>query len=230
MKYVILLSGKINSGKNLYAEYLANEFKNKNVSVKQDLYASDLKNYSVNDFKLLGKILDDKVENVKSIIGMYFDPKFGLPMDVKDYIFNELDTFKFHDFNFFEDKTDITRVLLQIYGTDIARKRFDDHFWIKSMAKRIDNDTSDVIIVTDVRFPNEIDELSQYLKEKHVIVPVRIERGNEQQKHIKQHESETALDNYKYWEYIIDNNGTLDDLRKSANAVSNALCENMKGC
>lgn len=76
-------------------------------------------------------------------------------------------------------------------------------------------------IITDTRFPNE----AEAVKSRGGI-NIRIERDDyvfdESGKRIiptkeyinannKQHESETALDNYKF-DYVIDNNGTIEDL------------------
>lgn len=76
-------------------------------------------------------------------------------------------------------------------------------------------------IITDVRFPNEADAI----KDREGII-IRIERNDyifdENGKRIiptkeyintndKQHESETALDNYKF-DYVINNNGTISNL------------------
>jgi len=219
MKYLILVSGKINSGKNQFATFLENDFTKKGLKVKQDLYAGDLKNFSCQDFKVLGDVLRHKVDAIKATIGVYFSSKYGLPVEIQKNIEELLDEFTFTKDNFYEDKTDITRVLLQSYGTDIARKRFDDHFWIKTMANRI-NDTKniDVIIVTDVRFPNELEDISSYTKGWR-IVPIRIEREIPRNQIMNEHVSETALDDYKFWEYIVDNNGTLEDLGDSSVAI-----------
>ena len=76
-------------------------------------------------------------------------------------------------------------------------------------------------IITDVRFPNE----AYAIKDREGII-IRIERNDyifdENGKRIiptkeyinindKQHESETALDNYKF-DYVINNNGTISNL------------------
>ena len=59
-------------------------------------------------------------------------------------------------------------------------------------------------IISDVRFPNE----AKAIKDKGVIL-IRINRpGNDTGKHL----SEIALDDYKNWNYVIDNNGTIEDL------------------
>jgi len=215
MKYLILVSGKLRSGKNQITEYMMEEFVQQGRVPTQDLYAKDLKDYSKNDFKILGDVLRLKAETIKTNIGVYFDDKFGLPMHLKHQIYDLVDSITFNDDNFYEDKTDITRALLQLYGTDIARKRFDEQFWVKRLAERINKSNSDVIMITDVRFPNEIEDIHDYLDGWRV-VPVRINRPMDRSSAMNEHVSETALDDYKFWEYIVDNVGTLDDLKDSA--------------
>jgi hypothetical protein len=223
MKYLILLSGKINSGKNQFAKYLEEELTNKGLVVKQDLYAGDLKNYSVEDFRVLGEVLRNQANRIKATIGPFFNTKYGLPVEMKDHIDSLIDEFTFTKDNFYEDKTDITRVLLQTYGTDIARKRFDDQFWVKTMAKRINNDTkTDVIIVTDVRFPNELEDIHDFI-DGWRIIPIRIERNIPRDALIQEHASETALDDYRFWEFIIDNNGTLEEFKDSSKILSERI-------
>ena len=219
MKYILLLSGKINSGKNQYAKYLKEFFETKGLHVKQDLYAKDLKDYSVIDFKTLGIALQNQVNIIKANIGMYFDLTDRVSIDAQQAILDTLDELTFNDYNFYENKTIITRTLLQLYGTDIARKRFDDQFWIKKMAERINNDNeSDIIIITDVRFPNELDDIHKYITNCR-IVPIRIERKLQRNSFTNEHPSETALDDYKFWEFIVDNNTTLHNLKLSSEIV-----------
>ncbi len=216
MKYILLLSGKINCGKNQLAEYLKTDFESKGLKVKQDLYAGDLKDYSVEDFKTLGSVLRSSVDKIKANIGVYFDLTDKVALDAQQSIFDSLEALTFKDFNFYEDKTDITRTLLQLYGTEIARKRFDTNFWLKKLADKINNDNeNDVIIITDARFPNEIEDIQDYVNDWR-FVPIRIEREIPRNALINEHSSEKALDDYKFWEYIVDNNGTLENLKESS--------------
>lgn len=215
MKYLILVSGKLRSGKNQLTEYMMNEFVNQGRVPSQDLYAKDLKDYSKDDFQLLGKVLYNKSEKLKANIGVYLEDFGGIPVNLKDHIYNMIEEITFDEHNFYEDKTDITRALLQIYGTDIARKRFDDKFWVKKLAERINKSNSDVIMITDVRFPNEVEDIHDYL-DGWRIIPIRIDRPIDRTNIMNEHISETALDDYLFWEYMVDNVGTLDDLKDSA--------------
>jgi len=223
MKYLILLSGKLNSGKNQYARYLTDHFESKGLTVKADLYAKDLKDFSVQDFSTLGVVLSHKVDKIKAEIGAFFDSHEKASVAQQDAINKSLEDFTFGPANFYEDKTDITRTLLQVYGTDIARTRFDNHFWIKKLAERINGDTdTDVIIITDVRFPNELEDIHDYVTSRRII-PIRMERDIERNSVNKEHVSETALDDYEFFEYIIDNNGTLEALKESSDIVTDDI-------
>ena len=98
--------------------------------------------------------------------------------------------------------------VLQRLGTGV-RAAIDQEFWVKALF----NTYSDNIIIADVRFPNEVEAV----KERGGIV-FRIERpgagaGN--------HISETALDDYHGFDYIIDNVGTLEDLFNQVKFIVN---------
>lgn len=103
------------------------------------------------------------------------------------------------------------RELLQYYGTNVIRKNYEDT-WVDmevALFKGI-RTLYDYIIIPDVRFPNEIYKMSDNFD----CVTVRVIRPNfdngltEEQKN---HQSETALDNFPM-EYEIINNGDLQKL------------------
>lgn len=48
------------------------------------------------------------------------------------------------------------RVAMQLVGTDIFRKHFNDSLWILSLENKIRNNDSNNIVISDCRFPNEI--------------------------------------------------------------------------
>jgi hypothetical protein len=67
-------------------------------------------------------------------------------------------------------------------------------------------------IITDVRFQNEIDAI----KEREGIV-IRIDR--ETPSDGPSHLSESALDTYKDWDYVITNNGTIEELEQRVSEI-----------
>ncbi|MFA5484923.1 MAG: hypothetical protein WC260_01615 [Candidatus Pacearchaeota archaeon] len=218
MKYIILTSGKINSGKNVFSSMLGKEFNRKTLDVKFDLFANDLKNGARDDFKQLSSYLNSFVNRLKSEVGVLFDIKYNSPDKLK-HINNIIEELNIIDDNWFENKTEITRLILQLYGTEIFRNRVDNNYWANQVKKRALESDSDVYIVTDTRFPNEISCFNDINDDNIRVIPIRIERVINTQLNIAQHDSETALDNWNEWCYIIDNNGSIDDLRDSAEVI-----------
>lgn len=54
------------------------------------------------------------------------------------------------------------RKALQLVGTDMFRDSVDKDIWAKNMIYRIHDCPSDLIVITDLRFPNEQDVLVKY--------------------------------------------------------------------
>ncbi len=102
------------------------------------------------------------------------------------------------------------RYMLQYIGTEVLR-RHDNDFHVKKTLERIDENKN--YCLDDTRFPNELNLISDKFK----TVKIRVERYYEKQPN--EHDSESALDNYKGWDYVIDNNGTLDDLKVHAKKI-----------
>lgn len=225
MKNIILISGKLQSGKNQLSDFIQEELKNnyKNLKVQTDLFAKDLKDWCKEDFKKLSVVLKNIGKEIKSNVNVLFDNpgKFtnnSFESMIKA-IHKSVDKLNITDGNWYENKTDITRVILQLYGTEIFRKRVDDNWWSKKLAERCISSEADVIIITDTRFPNEIEVFNQYINDEVNVSTVRIERNIKTKSHITNHDSEIALDNWLEWTYIIDNNKSLDDLKASAKLI-----------
>jgi len=93
------------------------------------------------------------------------------------------------------------RELLQGVGQGL-RDAIDPNLWVKALFANTDGWSN--YIIADVRYPNEL----AAIKERGGIL-IRIDRkdagaGN--------HDSETALDDYKEWDFHIGNNGSLEEL------------------
>lgn len=104
------------------------------------------------------------------------------------------------------------RKILQLLGTECGRKIIHPNIWVNAtMAdyKPLPNGLEPLWLVSDVRFPNEV----KAIKDRGGII-VRMERGTGLKDN---HESETALDNYKDWDMVIDNNGDFRGLIEPLN-------------
>jgi len=110
-------------------------------------------------------------------------------------------------FNWDGKKDDNGRHLLQYVGTEVVRNKEPD-FWVDFVVKilKLFEGQWDYVIIPDCRFPNEIDKL----KENFNVKSIRINRfgfDSGLTEEAKNHISETALDNYRFDEHLV-NDGT----------------------
>lgn len=121
------------------------------------------------------------------------------------------------------------RKFLQKYATDIVRERFDEDYWIRrallntfTVEASLDGHRTQKIVVTDVRFQNEID----YIRAQGGLI-VYIDREGYGGK-IKKHKSELLANDSSIRQkadLTINNLGTLKDLEKEVLTLSKTLSE-----
>ena len=108
------------------------------------------------------------------------------------------------------------RELLQHLGTEVIRNNIDEDFFIKRLCNdiRVYSYYFDVITISDARFPDEIITPKKLFDD---VITIKVVRSNfdtnltlEEQKH----STETALDGFDDYDYVIENNGTIDELDK----------------
>lgn len=90
--------------------------------------------------------------------------------------------------------------------------RFDyNNIFIEDVLNHIHNSVSNVTIIPDVREVNEIEYIKDYAKRNDLkIISIRIQRRTKDTQYSND-KTETDLDNYKGFNYVIDNN--IDDLK-----------------
>lgn len=130
------------------------------------------------------------------------------------------------------------RWVLQHWGTEVCRNNFHTDIWVASIENKLRN-TKDNIVITDCRFKNEIEAIKNVGG-----LVVRVERGEKPDwyedaeavqmgpKHIgwaiassrlekaKIHASEYSSIGLNY-DYVIDNNGTIDELHNKVQSIVN---------
>ena len=120
------------------------------------------------------------------------------------------------------------RWVLQYWGTEVCRKAFHDDIWIASLENKLRN-SRDNIVISDCRFPNEIESLKQaggsIVWVQRGTLPdwyedaVSANQGNNvglnAMKMRKIHASEWAWLGNDF-DVVIDNNGSIDDLYKQS--------------
>lgn len=118
------------------------------------------------------------------------------------------------------------REALQYIGTDLFRDQFCKNIWITSTLSNY-NPESSRWIVTDVRFPDEIEAIKK-LGGKVVYINRPTKAENKIADLTAQHASETALSSYTEYDYSIRNDGSLDDLYGKVERFYNAFILNKK--
>lgn len=112
--------------------------------------------------------------------------------------------------DFIEKHKDQFRLGLQWWGTEFRRGLISDTYWLERFDDRYQvlrgfNPPPAIVVVPDVRFPNELAKIHQLGG-----IVVRVERGAPG---ADAHASETALDHANF-DYLIRNDGTLEEFKE----------------
>lgn len=93
------------------------------------------------------------------------------------------------------------RRLMQVFGTEIARCQWNDNFWINLMIENIDK--LNRVVISDVRFQNEVDMVRSYGNNGYLI---KITRPGVTS--VNSHISDAGLDD-SLFDLVIRNDGSL---------------------
>ncbi len=164
-------------------------------------------------FLLAGKARSGK-DTVAQIINNYYESqgKKAVLLRFTDYIRGYCQKIAGWDG---DDKTK-PRELMQTLGTDIVRNQINKDFFINRLCEDIMvyKYYFDVIIVSGARFPNELDIPKSKFKNVNIIMVERPNFVNELTDKQKKHITEHALENYKNYDYLIKNDGDLNNLKE----------------
>ena len=114
-----------------------------------------------------------------------------------------------------------------IYGKDV---------WAKILVQGTMNNNG-IIIIPDLRFYEELNYFisnkcpwSEVPKDKSIphICPFVTIRINRQDLSVNNHFTETQFDDYEHFDYTINNDGTLDDLRVTVKDIISDIIKNVK--
>lgn len=196
-KQIIGICGFIGSGKDTAADYLVNfhEF-------RRDSFAATLKDAVAAVFGWDRELLEGRTKQAREWreqVDTWWAERLKMP---------EL----------------TPRLVLQLWGTEVCRRSFHDDIWIASLESRLRN-SRDNIVISDCRFPNEIKAIKNAggkviwvqrgeLPSWHIMA-AKANKGDsfaaEKLKALGVHASETAWVGTDF-DYIVDNNGTVDEL------------------
>lgn len=215
MSKIIGFSGKIKSGKDTAATYLVDLFYNNNINSYTISFGDALKEYVAALYNLDIKLLYSQ-EGKNTIIPGYI--KYKLQSG--------------DNFNFEIIPDNKSKLLANTYQVTIRDaliyhgnklRKVNPDIWINYVKNRINfsNLTEDaVIIIPDIRYKNE----AKFVKDNNGIL-IRLNRDASPKIN---NPSEKELDHYKHFDYIIDNNYTLDDLYAEIRLIFNKLKDDFK--
>lgn len=98
------------------------------------------------------------------------------------------------------------RRLLQVLGTEVGRNMFDENVWVNITARKIDDSlcADQPVVVTGVRFPNELRMIRQFAGETWWVDRPGLEQSST-------HASENGVEP-EWFDRVIANDGAFDDL------------------
>lgn len=105
-----------------------------------------------------------------------------------------------------------SRHILQVFGTDICRRIHSD-VWVNACLKNVVEEGSELAIITDCRFPNEVKGIQDAGGKVIRFLRAPFEGEDE-------HESETALDDFEGFDHVFDNRElSIQEQNKATNAL-----------
>lgn len=163
---------------------------------------------------LSGKARSGKNEVADIICNLYKDKKvkkLSYAYYLKQYVKNIS--------NWNGNEEDKPRDLLQSIGIDLIKNKIDSKLLIRRVLEDIEvySYFYDIIVITDARLIDEVEDIKNKYSNS---ISIRIKRNidNNLTDNQKKHITETNLDNYDKFDYIIDNND-YNNLEKEVNKI-----------
>lgn len=105
------------------------------------------------------------------------------------------------------------RRLQQVFGTEVVREEFGDNFWIDLAFKRISEQNLKKVVVSDVRFKNELAAIRDI--DGSLLIKINRDKCSAvKDKHV----SESGLPDACF-DYVVDNNTAIEDLDEKAREI-----------
>lgn len=164
---------------------------------------------------LSGKARSGKNEVADIICNLYKDKKvkkLSYAYYLKQYVKNIS--------NWNGNEEDKPRDLLQSIGIDLIKNKIDNKLLIRRVIEDIEvySYFYDIIVITDARLIDEVEDIKNKYSD---VKSIRINRNidNNLTYSQKEHVTETNLDNYNNFDYVIDNNNDYNNLEKEVNKI-----------
>ena len=111
------------------------------------------------------------------------------------------------------------RLILQIAGTEAGRNIYGYDLWVETAYRRITQSGHPHWVIPDIRFPNEANAIVKWGGSL-----IRVDReGAGATLGASNHASETSMNDFNDWNWIIDNSGTLRELYERVDNIIERL-------
>lgn len=113
------------------------------------------------------------------------------------------------------------REFLQQIGIELIKNQINSRMLINRLVEdlKVYSYFYDVVTISDARFPEEIDTIRNTFKNVIVIHVYGLENKNSLTIEQKKHSTEISLDNYKNYDYEINNSGLIEDLKSKIELI-----------
>jgi hypothetical protein len=177
----------------------------------KNLCASIMRNYlkSKEDLKLCNIVSDSIAFDVKDTLFRLF-----AWAGVKSPAFYEVYPERKSDY--LEPLGMTVRELMIEFATKLMRKSLCNEVWINSFMHRITLTNPDILIVTDLRFLNEVEKLSK----TGATTFVKVTRSSEQ---MFDDDADSELKDWDGWDEVVTNEGTIEQLVSKVYALTDKL-------
>lgn len=233
---IIMLTGEARSGKDTSADIIEQLCKAGNIPVTRTFFAKALKEsakevFGYTDEHVYGSlketVADLKITTVQLIVRvseqlrsghLNFIPKMQPERDVEhimqDIVLNMLCAMR-TTHNGCAEYQCSPRQIMQWWGTEAVRVGGYDAAWVDAVASEIRQSTSDIAIISDARFDNEITKIKEMFLQSDVKV-VKLLRGDKPKVHSHISEAGVSPD---LVDYTITNDGSIRDLIEHLSSV-----------
>ncbi len=228
---IIMLTGEARSGKDTSADIIEGLCKAGNIPVTRTFFAKALKEsakevFGYTDEHVYGSLKETvatlKITAVQLLVRvsdqlrsghLSFIPKMQPERDfgniVQEIVRNMLGAMR-PTYNGGANYQCSPRQIMQWWGTEAVRVGAYDAAWIDAVADEIKQSSSDIAIISDARFDNEIIKINDMFLQSDVKV-IKLLRGDKPKVHA--HISEAGVSPWLI-DYTITNDGSIQDLRR----------------
>ena len=200
---IISLSGKKRVGKDVSANYLVSKF-----GLTKVAFADPVKKFASQALSIpIEYFYDDKLKDkpFQVSIQLYSSEIVDIIEDLARLEGKDLDSITWKEIPVVKNIPN-PRTALQFIGTDLGRRFINDNIWINQLV------LPENAIITDSRMTNE----REFLKKNGAKTVLILRKTGESDNH----ESENELGNPEDYDYVITNNGTLEELYKQLDEIN----------